>query len=234
LAKELETQGPRNPDDILNFGPIKIRRHLVEKVVRAARLVQMDPVLLMAIADKESSFATEVQAKTSSATGLFQFIEKTWLGVVRDFGTKHGLAQDAELARGPLPTSERTRILALRRDAYLSAVFAAEMLRRDALRIEKRVGRPLSGGEIYLVHFLGPDGTERLLEQVAAAPSAAAAEILPKPAEANKSIFYKNSSDGGAKTVSVSELKNKFDLMISVRLERYRGVQRMAPSAPGR
>ena len=49
----------------------------------------------MAVADKESSFATEVKAKTSSATGLYQFIERTWLGVIAEFGEKHGLAREA-------------------------------------------------------------------------------------------------------------------------------------------
>ena len=82
-----------DPNDILEFGPMKIRRHLVQKIVRAAQAVQTDPVLLMAVADKESSFITEVQAKTSSATGLYQFIERTWLGVMRDFG--------AEIRPGP-------------------------------------------------------------------------------------------------------------------------------------
>ena len=49
---------------------MKIRRHLVQTIVRAAATVRTDPVLLMAVADKESSFVTAVQAKTSSATGL--------------------------------------------------------------------------------------------------------------------------------------------------------------------
>ncbi len=224
LARELESKGPRNPDELLSFGPMKIRRHLVEKVTRAALQVKMDPILLMAIADKESSFATEVQASTSSATGLFQFIERTWLGVVRDFGPAYGLDREAKLAAASgLDPAERGRILDLRRDAYLSAVMTAEMLKRDALRIQKKMGRNLSGGEIYLLHFLGPDGTEKLLDRVAQAPSAAAAELLPKPAEANKSIFYA-AGEGGPKALSVSEIKGKFDTMISVRLDRYKGV----------
>ncbi|NNM74645.1 transglycosylase SLT domain-containing protein [Enterovirga sp. DB1703] len=229
LALELEAKGPRNPDELLAFGPMKIRRHLVEKIIRASRLTQVDPVLLMAIADKESSFATEIQAQTSSATGLFQFIERTWLGVVRDFGTAYGLDREARLVQsGPLAPAERTRILDLRRDAYLSAIFAAEMLKRDSLRIQRRIGRPLTGGEVYLVHFLGPDGAERLIDRVANAPTLAAAELLPKPAEANKTIFYTSAPDGGAKKLSVSEVKDKFETMISLRLDRYRNVHGVA------
>ena len=228
LALELEGKGSRNPDELLNFGPMKIRRHLVEKIIRASRITQVDPVLLMAIADKESSFATEIQAQTSSATGLFQFIERTWLGVVRDFGPTYGLANEAKLVGAALPAADRTRILDLRRDAYLSAVFAAEMLKRDALRIQKRIGRPLTGGEVYLIHFLGPDGAERLIDRVANAPTLAAAEMLPKAAEANKTIFYANAPDGAAKKLSVSEVRDKFETMISLRLDRYRNVHGVA------
>ena len=128
-----------DPNDVLEFGPMKIRRHLVQTIVKAAQAVQTDPVLLMAVADKESSFITAVQAKTSSATGLYQFIERTWLGVVRDFGAKYGLAQEAGLVVNdandkPSVTdqAERARILELRRDPYLSALMAGEMLKRDA------------------------------------------------------------------------------------------------------
>ena len=149
LARQLEAKGPRNPDELIVFGPMKIRWHLVEKIYRAALKVQMDPILLMAIADKESSFATEVQAKTSSATGLFQFIERTWLGVVRDFGPAYGLEKEAKTVQASsIEAGERTRILGLRSDAFLSAAFAGEMLKRDGLRIGKRIGRPLTGGAI--------------------------------------------------------------------------------------
>ncbi|GJD47754.1 hypothetical protein OPKNFCMD_0464 [Methylobacterium crusticola] len=228
LAIALDTSGPSNPDEILTFGPMKIRRYLVEKIVRAARVTSTDPVLLMAIADKESSFVTEVQAQTSSATGLFQFIEKTWLGVVRDFGPTYGLEREARLVTGDLAAAERTRILALRRDAYLSAVFAAEMLKRDGNRIAVKLGRPLTGGEVYLVHFLGPDGAERLLTRAVAAPDAAAAELLPKPAAANQTIFYSADTDGTKKSVSVSAVRDKFETMIGLRLNRYRNVHAVA------
>ena len=106
--------------------------------------------------------------------------------------------------------AERERILDLRREPYLAALMAGEMLRRDTLRIEKRIGRYLTGGEIYLVHFLGPDGAQTFIDQFGADPDKDAAVLLPKPAEANKSIFY--DKDGG---LSVAEVKEKFEKMIS-------------------
>lgn len=233
LARELEAKGPRNPDELLVFGPMQIRRHLVEKIMRAARVVNMDPVLLMAIADKESSFKTEVQAATSSASGLFQFIEKTWLGVVREFGLQHGLDAQARMMRErELSAAERTAVLDLRRDAYLSAVMAAEMLKRDSGRIAQRIGRNLTGGEVYLVHFLGPDGAERFIAQMAQKPETVAAELLPRPAAANKSIFYGAGGEGASKSLSVAQVHGKFETMISLRLDRYRTVKGMSETAP--
>ncbi|HEV7334565.1 MAG TPA: transglycosylase SLT domain-containing protein [Bosea sp. (in: a-proteobacteria)] len=229
-----------DPDQILTFGPIRIRRHLVDIIVRAGRIVGADPTLLMAVADKESSFATTVQAKTSSATGLYQFIEQTWLGVVFEFGRKHGMVAEAALiARNGrqfvvADANERQRILDLRREPYLSALLAAEMLKRDTLRLEKAMGRHLTGGEIYLIHFLGPDAAQTFIETMEETPGASAAELLPRPAQANRPIFYAEAG-GETKTLSVSEVHKKFNEMIRVRLDRYKVVRGgPAPVAPAR
>lgn len=229
-----------DPDQILTFGPIRIRRHLVDIIVRAGRIVGADPTLLMAVADKESSFATTVQAKTSSATGLYQFIEQTWLGVIFEFGRKHGMvAEAAQITRNGrqfavADANERQRILDLRREPYLSALLAAEMLKRDTLRLEKAMGRHLTGGEIYLIHFLGPDAAQTFIATMEETPGASAAELLPRPAQANRPIFYAEAG-GETKTLSVSEVHKKFNEMIKVRLDRYKVVRGGgAPPAPAR
>ena len=227
-------QGPNSgPDDILEFGPMRIRRHLVETIVKAARVTDIDPALLMAIADKESSFSTHVQARTSSATGLFQFIERTWLQVVRDFGAKHGLAKEAAAVQWVddelvvADSGERARILELRRNPYRQAVLGAEMLSRDRTRIASRIGRALTRGETYLSHFLGPDDAERFMEKVVDQPNAAAATLLPRPAKANKPIFFAQVGRK-AKSLSVAEVHGKFEAMMGLRLNRYRDVHEVA------
>jgi len=225
--------GSGDPEQILTFGPIRIRRHLVDTIVRAGRIVGADPTLLMAVADKESSFATAVQAKTSSATGLFQFIEQTWLGVVDEFGARHGLAAEAQtITRSGrqfqvADANERQRILDLRREPYLSALLAAEMLKRDTLRLEKQMGRHLTGGEVYLIHFLGPDAAQSFMATMEQAPTSKAADLLPRPAEANRPIFYAEAG-GETKTLTVAEVHAKFDAMIKLRLDRYGSVRRLA------
>jgi hypothetical protein len=187
---------------------MRIRRHLVETIVKAARVTGIDPALLMAIADKESSFSTHVQAKTSSATGLFQFIERTWLQVVRDFGAKHGLAKEAAATQWiddeltvPDP-AERARILELRRNPYLSALLAAEMLSRDRARIARSIGRDLTRGETYLSHFLGPDDAERFMEKVVGQPNSAAATLLPEAGQGQQADLLRPRRAQGQKPVS--------------------------------
>lgn len=228
-----------DPEQLLTFGPIRIRRHLVETIVRAGKVVGADPTLLMAVADKESSFSTSVQAKTSSATGLYQFIEQTWLGVVSEFGVKHGLAAETRLIgkNGKQffvsDAAERQRILDLRREPYLSALLAGEMLKRDTLRLEKAMGRHLTGGEIYLIHFLGPDAAQTFIETMEEKPDVKAADLLPRPAQANRPIFYAEAG-GETKTLSVSEVHKKFNEMIKLRLDRYSAVRPGAAQAANR
>jgi len=218
--------------NILQFGPTRVRRDLVETIVRAARKTDMDPALLMSIADKESSFAPTVKASTSSATGLFQFIDTTWLRVVRDFGTKHGMAHEAALIeeaelRGGMSPATRQSILSLRNDPYLSALMAAEMLKADSARIAARIGRDLSEGETYLAHFLGPSDAEKFMSKVVAEPRYAAPKLLPKPARANRSIFYEKSRRK-PQSLTVADVHRKFETMMGMRWERYRDVEKVA------
>jgi hypothetical protein len=216
--------------DLLKFGPMRIRQDLVATIVRAAKETNSDPVLLMAIADKESSFATSVNASTSSAVGLFQFVEGTWFKVLRDFGADHGLAREAALVDGDLSGKERTRILDMRKNPYLAAVMAAEMLKKDAADIGEKLGRDLTTEEIYLAHFLGPGDAYKFLAKVDSQPKAVAAKLLPKPARANRPIFFARSGRK-SKSLSVAEVHRKLEQSMGLRLDRYRNVTDSVPTA---
>ena len=119
-----------DPAEILVFEQMRVPRWLAETVVRAAQVTGVDPAYLMALADKESSLLPDNKARTSSAVGLFQFVEGTWLEVLRRYGPKHGYAAEAEaiqIVKGkPVVADVRQRetILSLRRDPYLSALMA--------------------------------------------------------------------------------------------------------------
>jgi hypothetical protein len=95
------------------------------------------------------------------------------------------------------------------------------------------MGRHLTGGEIYLIHFLGPDAAQTFIETMEETPGTKAAELLPRPAQANRPIFYADAG-GETKTLSVSEVHKKFNDMIKVRLDRYGDVRKLWAQAAQR
>ncbi len=125
---------------------------------------------------------------------------------------------------------KRAEILQLRDDPYLSAVLAAEMLKQDGAKISEHLGRSLTAGETYLIHFLGPEDAERFMTKLDAEPQASAARLLPKPARANKTIFYERLGRG-MKDRSVSEVHEAFEHMMGSRVSRYQDVETQLPPA---
>jgi hypothetical protein len=225
------------PDETLRFGGVRISRKLVQTILRAADATGVDPTYMMALADKESSFIADNKAATSSAEGLFQFVEKTWLEMIRDFGARHGMefaAASVETVDGKLTIpSEPVRewVLGLRRNPYLSAVMAAEMLKRDKAKTERRIGRELSRSELYLMHFLGAESAGKLLDLVSGKPKQSAPKVFPAAAKANRTLFFTQVKKK-TRHLTVSEVYGKIDRMIDARLDRYEGVAAFAPIGP--
>jgi hypothetical protein len=221
-------------EEFLRFGSREVPRRLVETIVKASLATDVDPIYLMALADKESSFRTEVKASTSSAEGLFQFIERTWLDMIKAFGPKHGFEAEAAIIETTdgkpaiADEAERTRVLNLRRDPYVAAVMAAEMLRRDAALIGLKIGRELNATEMYLAHFLGLDGAARFIAMKTAKKAKSATVAFPSAAKANASIFFGRGKKGRRKGLSVPEVYAKIDQMIDARLELFRPVKVIA------
>ncbi|WP_052341003.1 lytic transglycosylase domain-containing protein [Salinarimonas rosea] len=223
----------------VRFGAMRVERWIVTAVRAAAARTGADPVFMLALADKESSLRPGVGASTSSAEGLFQFIEQTWLQVVYAFGADHGLADEAadiaQNADGRYVVDDeerRAEILALRRDPLLSGLMAGEMLARDRARIEAALGRGLAPHEVYIAHFLGPGGAERFLAAKDETPEGAAAAIFAAAARANRTIFY----DGGnrSRPLSFAEVDARFAAMIGTRIDRYVSVDGRSESARAR
>src|SRR5829696_3563917 len=159
--------------EVLAFGDMKVSRWIVEAVVSAARATTVDPAYLMALADKESSLVPGSRARTSPAEGLFQFLEATWLEVVCRHGAKHGYAEAADAISevgGRVAVADETMrhwILGLRRDPLFSALMAGEMIRTHRESLAGKISREPSFSELYLAHFLGATGANRLFDLVA-------------------------------------------------------------------
>ncbi|WP_414475846.1 transglycosylase SLT domain-containing protein [Microvirga sp. M2] len=217
------------PVEYVDFEEMRVPRWIVDTILRASEITGADPVYMMALADKESSFLPGNKASTSSAVGLFQFITSTWLEAVQSFGAKYGLIMEASsIGRqdGKLTISDEAKreyVLGLRRNPYISALMAAEMMKRDKTKIEAKLGRKLSRSEFYLSHFFGVDSASKFIALVDDTPKKSAKSAFPKAAQSNKSLFY---AKDGKKTrqLSVSEVYGKIDTMIDKRLNRYEDV----------
>jgi hypothetical protein len=158
---------------------------------RAADATGVNFSMLVETARRESALNPNARAGTSSATGLFQFIESTWLDMVRRHGPEHGLGVQATALRNGANADTRRDILALRNDPELSARMAGELARENATTLQARLGRAPNAGELYAAHVMGPNGALRLIEAAQqGAPNAVT--LFPREAAANRGLFYAN------------------------------------------
>jgi len=182
-------------------------RGVVEAAIqRASQATGVDFSFLMRTASRESGYNPSAKAPTSSAAGLFQFVEQTWLSTLKQHGAKYGYARYADLiSRGTdgryrvTGGEARQAVMNLRFDPHAASLMAGELASDHAAYLAGRIGRQPTAGELYAAHFLGPQGSARLITATRSTPGAAAAALFPDAAAANRSIFYR---DGRALTVS--------------------------------
>jgi hypothetical protein len=196
---------PSNPDPALAR---RIDPAIVHSIRQASAATSTDFGLLMAQASQESGFHADAKSSTSSASGLFQFVDSTWLDLVHRFGAKYGLGQMAQqigqTADGKPTVSDpalRQKILALRQDPQLSAALAGEYTRLNQGEVEHALGHPLQRADLYMAHFLGASGATSFLKAVETKGNTVAADLLPEAASANRGIFY-DAQTGKARTVA--------------------------------
>jgi len=163
---------------------------------RAAQATGASFDYLLATAKVESNLNSNVNSSTSSATGLFQFIEQTWLATLKRAGPALGYGEYASsIVQTPggyavADASMRNAVLDLRRDPATNAAMAGAFTQYNSAELRGRLGRPATDGELYIAHFLGVGGAARLIVQAARGPDSPAADLFPAAAQSNRSIFY--------------------------------------------
>lgn len=185
--------------------PITVPQSLAVILNAAGDRSGVDFDYLLQTAMRESSLNPTAKAQTSSATGLFQFLESTWLQVMKDEGPRLGYQGYADAitqnADGDLVIKDakvRAEVLKLREDPQISADLAAAFTRNNGAYLQEKFGRMPSPGELYIAHFLGAKGAEKMFRAGLENPDQIAAHLFPRQAAANKAIFYQ---DGAARTI---------------------------------
>ena len=185
--------------------PISVPQSLAYVLNSASDKNGVDFDYLLQTAMRESSLNPQAKASTSSATGLFQFLESTWLQVMKEEGPRLGYGDIAGkiektsggdyLVRDP---QLKAQILALREDPQTASDLAAAFTKSNGDYLKARFGRMPSAGELYIAHFLGAQGAERMFTAGLQNPDQIAAKLFPKQAAANPTIFY---SGGQPRTI---------------------------------
>ena len=191
-AHEQAATIPVNQEDVPAPG---MRENVWRAIANATEVVGVDATYMTAVAARESSFDPTVHAEGSSAAGLYQFTEDTWLRALKAFGVRHGLD---ELARqitideyGDISVRHgaRAKLLQLRNDPKLSALMAAELARDNKARLERLLGRDVTPAETYLAHFLGVGQAARIIGAAHSKPHVSGARLLPAAARSNPAVF---------------------------------------------
>jgi predicted nucleic acid-binding Zn-ribbon protein len=158
---------------------------------------------LMELAAVESSFNPRAQAGSTSAAGLYQFKEETWLEAIRRHGETYGLGRYARAVEFTVDEDGQRRpqihdlelhrqVLDLRFNPALSALLAAEKVRDGKRRLSGKLEREPGRADLYLTHFFGMTGALSFLEALAKSPDRVAGEIFPGPARRNRNIFQRS------------------------------------------
>lgn len=186
---------------------------VVSAVQTASARTGVDFSYLMQKASVESGYNTNAKAATSSATGLYQFTDSTWLDMMAQHGEELGMGQYADAisyrANGTPYVADpamRDKILALRKDPTTSAMMAAELAQDNKATLQQAVGGRIGKTELYLAHFLGAGGASKFLNAMKSNPSQSGASLLPEAAAANTGAFY----DANGKALSLSQIYDKF------------------------
>lgn len=173
---------------------------------------------LLATAQIESNFNPAAQATTSSAKGLYQFIDQTWLATMKAAGRVLGLDKfSAAISRGDDgrfevqdPTA-RQAIMNLRGDAKVSALLAGHYAQANAAQLKDGLGRAPTEGELYIAHFMGADGAAKLIDAATNRPTTRGADLFPTAAQANRPIFYDRAGNARTALGVYRELTGRYE-----------------------
>lgn len=136
-----------------------------QMIVAAAKMAGVPPAIALAMAQAESKFDYTVYNSKSSAGGLFQFINKTWDGMLNKYSRRYGIP--AKYARQGGQT-----------DPWANAILGVNFIRENIEKATKDLkGKAPPPAVAYLYHFLGPGGGEKFIKAAMENPRMSAARV---------------------------------------------------------
>lgn len=197
---------------------IAATRNVAQAIRKASAQAGVDFAYMLNKATQESGLDPNAKASTSSATGLYQFVEQTWLRTLKAHGEKYGLGAMADkiaigndgAARVADPAAKQA-ILALRKDPTVAAEMAAELTNENKAALQSNLGGKIGATELYLAHFLGAGGATQFLAAMRNDPNAKAATILPDAASSNQAVFFDKSGAPRSVAQIYKHFAEKFD-----------------------
>jgi soluble lytic murein transglycosylase-like protein len=183
------------------------RRGIAGAIKQAADTTGTSFEYMLATAKMESNFNPKAAATTSSARGLYQFIDQTWLGTVKEAGSQLGYGKYADaISRTPSggysvsDPAARNVIMKLRDDPEAASSMAGVLAQSNSFKLTGKIGRRPTDAELYMAHFMGVGGAGKLIANAEDNPNASGARLFPNAAAANRPIFY--DKIGRARSVS--------------------------------
>lgn len=196
----VERKSPGLQSDEANSVLADFDQNAARSVQLAIRRTGISSDYLINTAHLETNLDPGAQSRTSTAAGLFQMTDSTWLSLIRNYGSRYGWKAFGEQVNcsarssGIADTATKQAALDLRFDAMTSTFLAAELARENQEALKKALARDVSDPELYVAHFLGLAGSVRILRSLETSPDAFAASMFPAAARANKPLFYDDAS----------------------------------------
>ncbi|WP_247967921.1 lytic transglycosylase domain-containing protein [Bradyrhizobium sp. 195] len=183
------------------------RARVAGAIKQASNVTGVSFQYMLTTAKMESDFNPTAGATTSSAHGLYQFIDQTWLGTVKEAGTQLGYGNYSDAitrtSSGTYTVDDpamKRSIMKLRDDPDAASAMAGALTQSNSFKLTGLLGRRPSDSELYMAHFMGVGGAAKLIANAEDNPQAVGARLFPNAASANRSIFYER--DGRARSVS--------------------------------